>query len=240
MPDYSPKAIKKDARELVLSAKPSPIVAALILISVLLVLDTLSTRLTGIAVSQNDMTKYMNLVQAGRDSEAIEFAASLYQAPSALNSLVDMLIRFLMVILSAGYSIFTLNTVRKTGTACYENLLDGFGLWWKIILMSLLESVIIFALSLLLIFPGIIIAYSYRQSLYILIDHPELSPIKCMKLSRQLMKGHKLELFKLDLSLLGWYILSTFMPCRVWTRPYTETVRFMYYEQLCSPSAEAV
>ena len=55
---------------------------------------------------------------------------------------------------------------------------------------------------------GIIKAYSYRMVPYILKEHPELSGTKAITLSRQMMNGHKWNAFVLDLSFIGWIILS--------------------------------
>jgi Predicted integral membrane protein len=62
--------------------------------------------------------------------------------------------------------------------------------------------------SLLFIIPGIIKHYSYRMVPYILADHPEMSGNEAITLSRQMMDGQKWRAFVLDLSFIGWDILS--------------------------------
>ena len=90
--------------------------------------------------------------------------------------------------------------------------------------------------SLLLIVPGVIAAYRYSQALYILLDDPAKSPIQCLRESKGMMVGHKQELFMLDLSLLGWYLLGMIpyigYAAQVWTIPYTSMVKTLYYEKL--------
>lgn len=39
-------------------------------------------------------------------------------------------------------------------------------------------------------------------------DHPELSGTEAITLSRKMMNGHKADAFVLDLSFLGWLLLS--------------------------------
>ena len=56
--------------------------------------------------------------------------------------------------------------------------------------------------------PGIVKSYSYRMVPFLLADHPELSGTETITLSRQMMNGHKWNAFVLDLSFLGWHILS--------------------------------
>ena len=60
----------------------------------------------------------------------------------------------------------------------------------------------------LFIIPGIIKAYSYRLVPFILADDPDLSGTDAITLSRQMMDGHKLDAFLLDLSFFGWEFLS--------------------------------
>ena len=62
--------------------------------------------------------------------------------------------------------------------------------------------------SLLLVIPGIIKLYSYRLVPYILKEHPEISGTQVITISRQMMNGHKWNTFVLDLSFIGWMLLS--------------------------------
>lgn len=62
--------------------------------------------------------------------------------------------------------------------------------------------------SLLFIIPGIIKHYSYRMVPYILAEDPEISGKEAITLSRQMMDGQKWKAFVLDLSFIGWDILS--------------------------------
>lgn len=73
-----------------------------------------------------------------------------------------------------------------------------------------LRDLFIFLWSLLLVIPGIVKTYSYRMVPYILADNPDITGMEAITLSRQMMNGHKWQTFVLDLSFLGWYILSAF------------------------------
>lgn len=68
----------------------------------------------------------------------------------------------------------------------------------------------IFLWSCLLLVPGIIKNYAYSQYFFILAEQPKISFNKALKTSEKITKGYKMELFMLDLSFLGWFILSTF------------------------------
>jgi uncharacterized membrane protein len=73
----------------------------------------------------------------------------------------------------------------------------------------LLKSVLIFLWSLLLIIPGIIKAYAYRMVPYILADNPNIGASKAIALSNEMTMGHKFDMFVLDLSFIGWYLLGS-------------------------------
>ncbi len=89
----------------------------------------------------------------------------------------------------------------------------------------------------LFIVPGIIKAYSYRMVPYILAENPDCSALEVIKKSQAMMKGHKWEAFKLDVSFIGWTLLSilTFGIVGIfWTEPYvlqTDAELYKYITQ---------
>lgn len=123
-----------------------------------------------------------------------------------------------------------------------KNILRNFKRpWiWKIISLYLVRSVFVFLWSLLLIIPGIIKSYSYSQSFYILYDDitsetgPSLKITDCITESRALMKGHKLDLFGLQLSFILWNMLSIFTLgiAFLWVGPYQNMSLAIFYENL--------
>ena len=62
--------------------------------------------------------------------------------------------------------------------------------------------------GLLLIIPGIIKSYEYRMVNYILAENPEMNTKEVFAMSRDMMRGNKWKAFVLDLSFLGWHLLS--------------------------------
>ncbi|QNQ82295.1 DUF975 family protein [Lactobacillus sp. PV012] len=106
------------------------------------------------------------------------------------------------------------------------------------LLTSFLASVFIALWSMLFIIPGIIKSYAYSMAPYIIKDLTdngnEVQPTQAIRLSRQVMKGHKWQLFCLDLSFIGWFLLSI-ITCGIgflWLRPYFGVTRANYYRQL--------
>ncbi len=64
--------------------------------------------------------------------------------------------------------------------------------------------------SLLFIIPGIIKSYSYCQTTFIKAENPNIPASRAIELSKIMMEGHKVDLFYLHLSFIGWFMLSGF------------------------------
>ena len=226
-------ALKRRAKEIIKTSRPSVLTVALVVLVLSIIINTLSARIMGLNISQNEMQAYMNHFMNGNYEGALSLVDKM--KPSSAASLIDLLLTVANTVLQAGFIIFLLNTIRSS-QPCFGNLLDGFGFFWKIILLNLLIAIFIMLWSLLLIFPGIIAAYRYSQALYILVDDPSKRPMQCLRESKAMMRGHKMELFRLNLSFLGWYLLASLPTIgygvQAWTLPYTSTTYALYYEQL--------
>ena len=71
-----------------------------------------------------------------------------------------------------------------------------------------LRTLFIVLWSLLFIIPGIVKGLSYAMTPFILEEHPELTASEAIKASMKLMDGHKMDLFILGLSFIGWSLLA--------------------------------
>jgi len=74
------------------------------------------------------------------------------------------------------------------------------------------KDLYVFLWTLLLIIPGIVKGYSYAMVPYILADNPNIGVKRSIELSREMTDGEKLDMFILDLSFIGWFILAL-IPC---------------------------
>lgn len=81
-----------------------------------------------------------------------------------------------------------------------------------IIKTMFLKDLYIFLWSLLLIIPGIVKGYAYAMVPYILADNPNIGVKRAIELSNQMTDGEKMDMFILDLSFIGWFILAA-IPC---------------------------
>jgi uncharacterized membrane protein len=76
------------------------------------------------------------------------------------------------------------------------------------VLTQFLKSLYTLLWTLLLIIPGIVKHYEYRMIPYLLADFPEMSKDDAFRISKEMMNGNKMNAFILDLSFIGWHILS--------------------------------
>ncbi|MGM0421446.1 MAG: DUF975 family protein [Bacillota bacterium] len=79
----------------------------------------------------------------------------------------------------------------------------------NVFITMLLRSVYLILWTLLLIIPGIIKFYAYRMVPYLLADNPEIGHRRAVKLSNEMTRGEKWDIFVLDSSFLGWFILGS-------------------------------
>lgn len=85
------------------------------------------------------------------------------------------------------------------------------GIYSDSVKTMLLRGVYNFLWYLLLIIPGIVKSYSYKMVPYILGDNPNIGPKRAIELSNEMTRGHKFDMFILDLSFIGWEILGALL-----------------------------
>ena len=224
-------AAKLQAKQLIRESQPSMLTAALLYTLLTALIGWLSLRLTG--VDTNTMNEMLQLASEGNSEAVMEMMTKA--TPSAGASLIDSLLRLAMAVVGVGFSLFVMNSVRRSQPAI-GNLLDGFGMFPRVLFLIILQIVFIFLWSLLLVIPGIIAAYRYSFAVYVMIDHPEMSAMDCLRESKRLTTGYKRQLFLLDLSFIFWFLL-TMIPivgyiAQVYVTPYMESARVLYYEQI--------
>ena len=115
-----------------------------------------------------------------------------------------------------------------------SKILFGFrsGYYGKNFWITFIRDVKIFLWTVLLVVPGIVKRYEYSMITYILAEQPDISSEDAFAISREMTDGQKWEMFVLDLSFIGWWIL-TVLTCGLseifWTAPYRQAVRAELY-----------
>lgn len=181
----------------------------------------------------------ISLINIGGNIDSLEdmsaFITSIVSSLSFFYILIFAVALILTPPLQVGlYSAF-LRVFRKEKTHAediFTKLNTRFGRYLGGMLWTYLFT---YLWSLLFCIPGIIKSYAYRMTPFILADHQEVKATDAIKLSMKMTKGHKGKLFVMDLSFIGWFLLSG-LTCGilsiVYVMPYYTSTLAGYYEEL--------
>lgn len=124
-----------------------------------------------------------------------------------LGTFITIMTSLLASVLAAGFTMYCM-AVRRGERAEYLTLFDGFSFVGKIICLEIVEYFFITLWSMLFVIPGVIAAYRYRFACYNLYENPGIGVMEALNMSKRQTVGYKSQLFTLDLSYLGWTLLS--------------------------------
>lgn len=133
-------------------------------------------------------------------------------------------------IINVGYQRFNIDLL-STNRASIGSLFSYFKHWKSAILSNVLVTVYVFLWSLLCVVPGIIASFKYAMVPYIIADDPTISANEALESSERMMYGHKMELFRLGLSFIGWHLLAI-LSCGIgyiWLTPYINASGAEFY-----------
>ena len=146
---------------------------------------------------------------------------------------ISNILSLLALPLSWGLTVSLLRNHREESVDL-ENLFDGFrgGRYTRVFCALFLVNLFTFLWTLLLIIPGIMKAFSYALTPYILLDEPELTAKQAISRSCEIMQGRRWKLFCLYFSFIGWGILCllTFGIGFLWLVPYMNASVAAFYE----------
>ena len=99
-----------------------------------------------------------------------------------------------------------------------------------------LMTVIATSILLLLLVPCAIYSYTYSQVVIVSIETESKNIKEIFKTSRMIMRGNKWRLFGLQISFIGWFILSIFTIYigLLWLLPYFITTQIEFYRGIAS------
>jgi len=125
-------------------------------------------------------------------------------------------------------------TVAAGGKPEVKDAFSGFDDFWSAFKVTFLVGLFTFLWSLLFIVPGIIKSISYSMSMYILAENKGKAALECIGESKAMTEGHKMELFVLSLSFIGWILLGsiTLGIAYIWVLPYMQTTFVNAYHSL--------
>ncbi len=137
-----------------------------------------------------------------------------------------------------------LNVVNGATPAAGDSF-SGFDDFWSAFKVNFLVGLFTFLWSLLFVIPGIVKSISYSMSMYILAENKGKSARKCIEESKKMTDGHKMDLFVLGLSFIGWALLGAFTLgiVYIWALPYMQATyanAYYYLKSLNAPEIEPV
>lgn len=235
---FSTAELKTVSKRIIRQSKPNAILVGAVYCALNILLSLLSSRLMYSNITPARYQQLLDHIASGNIDYAALLSQEMMPSPGAL--LIYLLLSVSLSVVSMGFLIFLLHTVRGDSPS-FGNLLDGFSFFWRIILLEIVTNLLVGLWSLLLVIPGVIASYRYILAPYLLIDHPEYSVMDCIRESKRIMKGRKGERFILDLSFLGWALpislasipgLGILALVQIWTVPYMNMCFTLYYERL--------
>lgn len=152
----------------------------------------------------------------------------------------------LVSVVALVYSVFVGNVVQVGARGWFMRFWRGeipsvcelfasFRIYKPALLTALLRNVYTFLWSLLFVIPGIVKGYAYSMADYIIYENPNISANEALRLSQELTRGAKGDLFVLDLSFLGWHFLSALtlgILGILYVNPYVYTTHAAVYDSL--------
>ncbi len=161
---------------------------------------------------------------------------------AALGSATVGFLGLLALPMTYAYNVEILKLDRELKVPVIENLFTIYrDNLLKAFLVPFLKTLFVFLWSLLFVIPGFIMAYAYSMAIYIAHDNPEMSTMDAIKKSKELMRGHKWDLFVLDLSFIGWILLA----CLTggigffFLQPYIDTAHAEFYREISGAAPNA-
>lgn len=155
--------------------------------------------------SIGELFSYMSTAQFMRIFTLVLSAAAVL---GVINIVLKTFVENLLQI--GGYKFFILNQAGMQPKI--DTILDGFrsGHYGNLVLSMFLMNLYIALWSLLFVIPGIVKSYEYKMVPYILAENPGMDRKTAFAISKRMMDGQKMDTFILDLSFIGWHLLSAF------------------------------
>lgn len=169
----------------------------------------------------------------------LEFLPGFYPILFLGTTIIALIYFFIGGVIRLGYIDFNLALLDRRRNGIFR-LVRRMSDWWRVLCAKLRMFFSIVIGSIFLIIPGVIIKYTYAMVPYILEERKDLPVQEAFRASKQIMKGHRWELFCLRFSFLGWYILGvlTLGIGFIFINPYRYTAEAAFYNEI-SGRAEA-
>lgn len=252
------RELKREAKASMARRRPSTYLVVLAYLLIVLVLQFLSVRIRYPGLDWQALTA---LYAGSLEQQEAILLSLLYGSPGTIGMLLFYAIEIMSLIVGLGFVSFCLLVSRRE-EAGFGSLFDGFGIFFRALWLSILRALLlmlwalpaligaVFAamylqgfgddtfvylaagLNIVGLVLEIIAAYRYSMCFFILLDAPDKGAFQCLRESRDMTRGYKGKLFVLDLSFLGWMLLSAIPFVILYTLPYMQVTQANYYRVL--------
>ncbi len=129
---------------------------------------------------------------------------------------------------------YNLDLLTRENPPAFLTLFSRMSIFGRALGLRLMTGILTALWSLLFVIPGIVAAYRYALAPYLMAEHPEMGVMEAISQSKALMRGNKWRLFCLQLSFIGWGILSTLTMGigNLWLAPYRNAAETAFYLEL--------
>lgn len=190
------------------------------------------------------ITNIQNSGVAGLGEEQIMALVAVLLVVSFVGAIIGIALQILVfdpLIVGLDRYFVTCQTQEKT-----DMKLFGFGFknsYGNIVLAMFLQRLFITLWSLLCVIPGIYKSYQWMLVPYILAENPGMKAADARRKSAELMDGNKWKAFVLELSFLGWILLSL-CTCGIlavfYVTPYKQLTYAEFYTAVKAEKAGSV
>lgn len=169
----------------------------------------------------------------------LEFLPGFYPILFLGTTIIALIYFFVGGVIRLGYIDFNLALLDRRKNGIFR-LVGRMSDWWRVLCAKIGMFFSVAIGSIFFIIPGIVIKYSYAMVPYILEERKDFSTHQAFQASKQIMEGHKWELFCLRFSFIGWYILGilTLGIGFIFINPYRYAAEAAFYNEI-SGRAEA-
>lgn len=156
-----------------------------------------------------------------------------------VSAIIGIIYFLLGSIIELGFTKFHLNLVDQK-EAAFENLFEYFDIWKTAIISRVLQFLYMLFWTFLFVIPGIIAAFNYSMTSFILAEHPEMTANEAISRSKEMMYGNRWRLFCLEFSFIGWGILCAFTLGigQFWLIPYKKAAVTAFYREISGTRIE--
>lgn len=210
--------------------------------------SSISSRVTDNTINSSDYSMYDDLdldgiVQEAASSDGAGFSQA---AMIAVFVVVFVVVFVIIMAFACVIDIFICNPLEIGGKRFYvRNLHEkaqvgnlGFAFdtnYMNVVKVMFFKDLYVVLWTLLFIIPGIIKEYEYMMVPYLLAENPQMSKEEAFAASKQMMSGNKWKAFVLDLSFIGWHILSA-LTCGIlevfYVAPYVDATHAALFDTL--------